>query len=133
MGADPRRRINVTRRELLLRTADLAPAALLPSFLVACGNDSQGGGEGGNALDILVGFGTGNAPDQMPTQEEPAAAFESSGGRPISFRRIPDGDEAQRQLGVLIAAGTPPDIRRTNCSPRTNSPPDRGLRWEPCA
>ncbi len=59
---------------------------------------------------MLVGFGTGNAPDQIRVQEELAKAFEASGGSSIAFRRIPDSDAAQRQLGVLIAAGTPPDI-----------------------
>ncbi len=100
----------LTRRELLLRAAYVAPAAFLPGLLAACGNDSGSGSGGSQALDVLVGFGTGNAPNQIPAQEELARAFASGGGPGISFRRIPDGDEAQRQLGVLIAAGTPPDI-----------------------
>ncbi|CAN5294434.1 hypothetical protein BH18ACT4_BH18ACT4_03940 [soil metagenome] len=104
----------ITRRELLRRAAYLAPSVgLLPAILAACGDDDDGGGGGdqaSGALEVLVGFGTGNAPYQIPTQEELARAFEESGGRRITFRRIPDGEEAQRQLGVSIAAGDPPHI-----------------------
>lgn len=101
----------LTRRALLQRAAVLTPVALWPTLLTSCSNDNQGTGSGGSgALDVLVGFGTGNAPDQIKVQEELAKAFTSSGGSQISFRRIPDSDAAQRQLGVLIAAGTPPDI-----------------------
>ncbi len=95
----------------------LAPAlALSPALVAGCGSDeksqgqSKGGAKNGRPLDVLVGFGTGNAPEQIPAQEQLAKAFAGKNGRRISFRRIPDGDEAQRQLGVLIAAGTPPDI-----------------------
>ncbi|MBA3523213.1 MAG: extracellular solute-binding protein [Geodermatophilaceae bacterium] len=103
----------LTRRQLLRRTAYLAPAITFgSSMLTGCGTNDAGddANGGGDTLDILVGFGTGNAPAQIPTQESLAAEFESDGGSRINFRRIPDGDEAQRQLGVLIAAGTPPDI-----------------------
>ena len=107
----------VTRRELLRRFAYTAPAiALGPTLLAGCGSDDeqkQGGGssKSGGPLDVLVGFGTGNAPEQIPSQEKLAKAFASSNdGSRINFRRIPDGDEAQRQLGVLIAAGKAPDI-----------------------
>lgn len=109
------RRAGITRRQLLRRGLTLAPAIpMLPALLAACGGDDSGGGGGGGegALQILVGFGTGNAPEQIPTQEELAAAFQEAGGRAIEFRRIPDvgGEEAQRQLGVSIAAGNPADI-----------------------
>nr|MBA2573422.1 extracellular solute-binding protein [Nocardioidaceae bacterium] len=102
----------LTRRELLRRAAYLTPTvALGPALLAACSDSKQqSGAEGRDALDVLVGFGTGNAPEQIPTQEELAKALAAGGGSQISFRRIPDGEEAQRQLGVLIAAGTPPDI-----------------------
>jgi len=102
----------LTRRELLRRLAYAAPAVTFgPALLAGCGNDNPSSDPSDKAmLDVLVGFGTGNAPDQIPTQEELAKAFAAGGGSEISFRRIPDGDEAQRQLGVLIAAGTPPDI-----------------------
>lgn len=60
---------------------------------------------------ILVGFGTGNAPEQIPPQEVIAADYEATrSGAMIDFLRIPDTDEAQRKLGVLIAAGDAPDI-----------------------
>jgi len=111
----------VTRRELLRRLAYTAPAiALGPTLLAGCGSDDEqkqrggsksGGSKSGSSLDVLVGFGTGNAPEQIPPQEKLAKAFASSkDGARINFRRIPDGDEAQRQLGVLIAAGKAPDI-----------------------
>lgn len=102
----------LTRRDLLRRAAYVAPVVgLSPYLLTGCGGDDPiGGSQGDDALDVLVGFGTGNAPEQIPPQEQLAKAFEASSGREISFRRIPDTDEAQRQLGVLIAAGTPPDI-----------------------
>ncbi|MBA2768510.1 MAG: extracellular solute-binding protein [Sporichthyaceae bacterium] len=105
----------LTRREVLRRFAYAAPAvALGPTLLAACGSDEKGqggGSKGGGPLDVLVGFGTGNAPEQIPAQEKLAKAYAASkGGRRIAFRRIPDGDEAQRQLGVLTAAGKPPDI-----------------------
>ncbi len=101
----------LTRRALLQRAAVLTPVALWPTLLAGCSDDNQGTGSGGSGtLDVLVGFGTGNAPDQVKVQEELARAFKSGGGSQISFRRIPDGEAAQRQLGVLIAAGTPPDI-----------------------
>ncbi|MBA2254570.1 MAG: hypothetical protein H0W07_05615, partial [Chloroflexi bacterium] len=60
---------------------------------------------------VLVGFGTGNAPEQIPVQEALASAYE--GARPgatIEFLRIPDTDEAQRKLGLLIAGGDAPDV-----------------------
>jgi len=102
----------MTRRELLLRLAYAAPAVTFgPALLAGCtGGDEPGNSGKRSDLEVLVGFGTGNAPDQVPTQEKLAKAFAAEGGSKISFRRIPDGDEAQRQLGVLIAAGTPPDI-----------------------
>ncbi len=108
----------MTRRQLLRRGLSLAPTVgMWPALLAACGDDDDDGGSDGagsqnGALQILVGFGTGNAPSQIPAQEELAAAFEEANGRPIAFRRIPDvtGEEAQRQLGVSIAAGNPADI-----------------------
>lgn len=104
----------LTRRELLQRIAYAAPAlALGPALLSACteGDNKKAGSGRSATLDVLVGFGTGNAPEQIVVQEKLARAFAASGdGRRISFRRIPDGDEAQRQLGVLTAAGTAPDI-----------------------
>nr|MBA2438059.1 extracellular solute-binding protein [Acidimicrobiia bacterium] len=52
-----------------------------------------------------------NSPEQIPAQEELASAFEEANeGSTVSFLRIPDTDEAQRRLGVLIAAGEAPEI-----------------------
>ena len=101
----------LTRRQLLQRASVLTPVALWPTLLAGCSDDKPGGKSSGSAtLDVLVGFGTGNAPDQIRVQEALARAFASERDSTISFRRIPDTDEAQRQLGVLLAAGTPPDI-----------------------
>lgn len=120
----------LSRRQLLKRSTFLAAgAAICPSVLVAClGNAPAGrtvvpgsvgpvsttaGASAGAAgtTRILVGFGTGNAPEQIPPQDALAMSFEEAhAGSLIDFLRIPDTDDAQRQLGVLIAGGDPPDI-----------------------
>jgi multiple sugar transport system substrate-binding protein len=103
----------LTRREFLGRSARLAPvAASFPWLLAACGGDERTAQDktSGKA-QILVGFGTGNAPEQIPIQERLADAFARAGaGGSVDFLRIPDTDEAQRKLGVLIAAGDPPNM-----------------------
>lgn len=94
---------------------------LPPSLLAACGGNDEDtapdtdtdtdGTAPAAELSILVGFGTGNSPEQIPAQEELVAAFEEANdGSSVSFLRIPDTDEAQRRLGVLIAAGEAPEI-----------------------
>lgn len=116
----------LSRRRLLRNSALLVPVVVLPpSLLAACGGDDEDaapdtdtdtdtdtdGTAPAAELSILVGFGTGNSPEQIPAQEELAAAFEEANdGSSLSFLRIPDTDEAQRRLGVLIAAGEAPEI-----------------------
>ncbi len=114
----------LSRRRLLRNSALLVPTlALSPALLTACGEDDEpdedaGGATGGESegaisgeVAILVGFGTGNAPEQIPAQEELASAFaQANPEASVEFLRIPDTDEAQRRLGVLVAAGDAPEI-----------------------
>jgi multiple sugar transport system substrate-binding protein len=98
----------LTRREILARSARLAPAlGLLPAALAACRQPEE---RAPGRVQVLVGFGTGNAPDQVPVQVELAQAFEKASGTGVSYLRIPDTDEAQRRFGVLLAAGDAPDV-----------------------
>lgn len=108
----------VDRRHFLRTSARAATSvglfAALPWALAGC-EDSGGGGDGrGGAasapVQVLVGFGTGNAPEQRPPQEALARAFASHHGGKVDYLRIPDTDEAQRRLGVLVAAGEAPDV-----------------------
>lgn len=122
----------LSRRELLKRSSlVVAGCAISPSILAACSAATPPGaarsptssssaiatatalasGATSGTTQILVGFGTGNAPEQIPPQEQLAAAYATArAGSTIDFLRIPDTDEAQRKLGVLIASGDAPDI-----------------------
>ncbi len=107
----------LSRRQLLARSLQLAPALVLPGLVLgACGDDSDeesGSDEVGKraALQVLVGFGTGNAPEQIPPQVQLAEKFERAhAGSSVKFLRIPDTDEAQRKFGVLLASGDAPHI-----------------------
>lgn len=108
----------LSRRELLVRSLQLSPAVVLPSIVFgACADDddddagtSTGPGKG-TAMQVLVGFGTGNAPEQVPPQDELAKKYEAANaGSSVDFLRIPDTDEAQRKFGVLLASGDAPDV-----------------------
>ncbi|MEO5680468.1 MAG: extracellular solute-binding protein [Acidimicrobiales bacterium] len=63
-------------------------------------------------VQILVGFGTGNSPAQLPVQAALAAAFTSAHpGVSIDFLRVPSGSsDAATKLTTLIAGGQPPDL-----------------------
>lgn len=62
-------------------------------------------------VQILVGFGTGNTPAQIPVQQALADAFTKlHPGVTIDFLRIPSSNDAKTKLTVLIAGGTPPDL-----------------------
>lgn len=106
----------LSRRELLVRSLQLTPALVLPSVVfAACGNDDGAGKSTGSdeatTTQVLVGFGTGNAPEQVPPQLELAKKFEAANaGSSVDFLRIPDTDEAQRKFGVLLASGDAPDV-----------------------
>lgn len=64
------------------------------------------------AIQIVVGFGTGNAPPQRPVQEELATAYmdRQRGEVRIEYLRIASSTEGRQRLPELIATGQPPDI-----------------------
>lgn len=100
----------ITRRTFVGRAAALGIAVSgSAGLLQACGGGTKSTPKG--TAQILVGFGSGNDPTQTPTQAALARAFtKSHPGTHIDFLRIPDSDAAQRKLGLLIAAGTPPEL-----------------------
>jgi len=104
----------LSRRELLVRSLQLAPVLVVPGVLGACSDDDKKGSSATStkgATQVLVGFGTGNAPEQVPPQTELAKKFEqANAGTSVDFLRIPDTDEAQRKFGVLLASGDAPDV-----------------------
>lgn len=102
---------SITRRTFVGRAAAAGAAlAAYGGLLGACGGSGTSKRLSGSA-QVLVGFGTGNDPTQVPTQEALAREFQKAHpGARIEFLRIPDSDAAQRKLGLLIAAGTPPEI-----------------------
>jgi len=117
----------LSRRELIKRASWLSAGLLAsPAVLAACGRAGPSASTGPAAppasasgssgvvtgtTQVLVGFGTGNAPDQIPVQEELATAYAAARpGASIDYLRIPDTDEAQRKLGLLIAADDAPDL-----------------------
>ncbi len=112
----------ISRRQFVERALKLGlsvPAAA--ALLAACGDSDDAGTTGQSApttaragtlqgrVQILVGFGTGNAPAQVPVQEALAQAFMTENpGVTIEFLRVPS--EARTKLTTLIAGGEPPDI-----------------------
>ena len=111
-----------TRRELLVRSAQLAPALVLPQLVLAACSDDKSTTTTQDTppttaqtkptkTQVLVGFGTGNSPEQTPPQEALAAKYKAArAGASVDFLRIPDTDEAQRKFGVLLASGDAPDV-----------------------
>ena len=62
-------------------------------------------------IQILVGFGTGNSPSQVPIQQALAQAFtQLHPDVSIEFLRVPGSSDARTKLTTLIAGGSPPDI-----------------------
>ena len=62
-------------------------------------------------VQILVGFGTGNAPEQVQVQQALAEAFmRQHEGVTIDFLRIPSSSDARTKLTVLISGGQPSDL-----------------------
>ena len=78
-----------------------------PSASQAAGGDGPSG-----RVQVLVGFGTGNAPAQVAEQEALAAAFtELNPDIEIEFLRIPGGSgDAQQRLTLAISSGEAPDL-----------------------
>lgn len=114
----------VSRRAFVERALKLGlsvPAAA--ALLAACGSDDDDDEAAGTTsstaatgtlegrVQILVGFGTGNAPAQVPVQEALAQAFMTTNpGVTIEFLRVPGSSDARTKLTTLIAGGEPPDI-----------------------
>ena len=63
-------------------------------------------------IQIVVGFGTGNAPPQLPVQEELATAYTDRrrGEVRIEYLRVASSTEGRQRLPEWIATGQPPDI-----------------------
>jgi ABC-type glycerol-3-phosphate transport system substrate-binding protein len=63
-------------------------------------------------VQVLVGFGTGNSPAQVPVQEALAQAFTTANPDVhIEFVRVPTGSsDARTKLTTLIGGGTAPQI-----------------------
>jgi len=114
----------ISRRAFVQRALGLGlsvPAAA--ALLAACGSDDDddtgqatgtttAGGTLQGRVQILVGFGTGNAPAQVPVQAALAQAFMTENpGVTIEFLRVPGGSgDARTKLTTLIAGGEPPDL-----------------------
>lgn len=106
-GRTPER---ITRRAFVQRSL-VAGVALggTGELLAACGSGSSEAASG--MVQVLVGFGTGNAPEQIPTQKALAEAFHRANSRAsVNFLRIPDSDQAARKFGLLLASHRPPDV-----------------------
>lgn len=104
----------VGRGGFLRRAAALGfslPAAA--SLFAVCGSHvaAQGAAKGGGAVEILVGFGTGNGPDQIPIQQQIATRLMAANhSLAIRFNRVLDSDVANQKLTLQIAAGHPPQV-----------------------
>ena len=110
-------RRHFVQRALLLGFSVSGAGALL----AACENSSPkaGGSPAPRAsgkelrgkVQVLVGFGTGNAPEQVAVQQSLANAFtRQHPGVTIEFLRVPSSSDARTKLTVLIAGGQPPDL-----------------------
>jgi len=83
-----------------------AAALASPSPAVPVPNASVSGN-----VQILVGFGTGNAPNQVAVQQELADAYvKAHPNVRIDFVRVPNSTEGGRKLTTAIAGGQPPDV-----------------------
>jgi len=116
----------VTRRHFVQRALALGftatgAGALLASCDSSTSRSTQTGASGTPSratrkqltgkVQILVGFGTGNSPDQVQVQQALAAAFmQQHPGVTIDFLRVPDSSDARTKLTVLISGGQPPDL-----------------------
>jgi multiple sugar transport system substrate-binding protein len=126
--AAPGHHERLTRRQFLRQAAGLGLSlAAAGPLLAACGAPAPtapGGATapagaataapaagGARTVQILVGFGTGNAPNQIPIQEQLAKAFmDAHPDIKVEFLRVPDSDAAQNKLTLTINAGNPPQV-----------------------
>lgn len=109
----------VSRRGFMKGTAVVALTLASAPLLAACskstskGTTSVPGGTGvtKSSVRILIGFGTGNDPEQTPPQEKIANSLGGTGRiQSVSFDRVPDSDAATQKLTLQIAAGKPPQL-----------------------
>lgn len=109
----------LTRRDFVGGLLGLGLSAVAAgTALAACGKSSGRSSSTttprtlSGRVQILVGFGTGNSPAQVPVQEALAAAFMTA--HPdvtIEFVRVPTGSsDARTKLTTLIAGGSAPHI-----------------------
>lgn len=109
----------LTRRDFIVGAFRLGlSATAVGALLASCGKGSTKSAPTTVAkklsgrVQILVGFGTGNSPMQVPVQEALAQAF--SRANPdvtIEFVRVPTGSsDARTKLTTLIAGGAAPQI-----------------------
>ena len=112
----------LSRRDFVigaLRLGLSVPAA--GALLAACGGSdddasspatSAPGRNLSGRVQILVGFGTGNSPAQIPVQDALAQAFmRANPNVTIEFVRVPTGSsDARTKLTTLIAGGTAPQL-----------------------
>ncbi|MGI9032751.1 MAG: extracellular solute-binding protein [Acidimicrobiales bacterium] len=110
----------ISRRQLMEGGFKLGlSAGAVGALLAACGSSSKKASAPATTtakalsgkVQILVGFGTGNSPGQLPVQAALASAF--SAAHPdvsIEFLRVPSSSDASTKLTTLIAGGQPPDI-----------------------
>lgn len=89
-----------------LEAATNAPAA---ATTAAAATAAPSGGA--KSVQVLVGFGSGNAPDQIPIEEQLAKKFtDAHGDTKVEFLRVPDSDAAQNKLTLTMNAGNPPQV-----------------------
>lgn len=75
----------------------------------SAGNSSSSSAKLSGTVQILVGFGTGNTPAQIPAQQALAEAFmQRNPDVKLEFLRVPQ--DAQTKFTTLVAGGTPPAI-----------------------
>lgn len=103
----------VSRGAFMRRALALGLSLPAASSLFAASGASAAtrAGRGSGAVDILVGFGAGNAPNQIPIQQQIATSLMAHNhGLQIRFDRVVDSAVASQKLTLQIAAGHPPQV-----------------------
>lgn len=113
----------ISRRELVEGALKLGfSATAAGALLAACGGGAKKAAAPGQTtstppkalsgkVQILVGFGTGNSPAQLPVQAALASAFtQANPDVSVDFLRVPGSTDAATKLTTLIAGGQPPDL-----------------------
>ena len=102
----------ISRRAFTRQALAFGLSLSAASAVLAAAESADAATRAGTGLvDILVGFGTGNGPDQIPSQQRIASSLMSAHrGLQISFDRVLDSDVANQKLTLQIAAGHPPQV-----------------------